>query len=60
MVYENKWYILSNIYVTLCRLGQACNHIAALLFFIEHHVDNEILPTEISEHQSLWLGISLL
>jgi len=30
-------------------LGQACNHIAALLFFIEHHVDDEDLPTEISK-----------
>ena len=36
-------------YVISCRLGQACNHNAALLFFIEQHVDNEDLPTEISK-----------
>jgi len=30
-------------------LGQACNHIAASLLFIEHHVDDEDLPTEISK-----------
>ena len=46
MVYYVK-YLAS--YVILCRLGQACNHIAALLFFIEHHVDDEYLPTEISK-----------
>ena len=34
-------------FLLLCRLGQACNHIAALLFFIEHHVDDEDLQTEI-------------
>ena len=33
----------------LCRLGQACNHIAALLFFIEHHSNAEDLPTEVSK-----------
>ena len=32
-----------------CRLGQACNHIAALLFFIEYHANDEDLPTEISK-----------
>jgi len=37
------------MFVVLCRLGQTCNHIAALLFFIEHHVDDEDLPTEISK-----------
>ena len=38
------------IYGLLCYIqGQACNHIAALLFFIEHHVKDEILPTEISK-----------
>ena len=37
------------MFVILCRLGQACNHIVALLFFIEYHVDNEDLPTEISK-----------
>ena len=38
-----KWYILLKNCV---RLGQACNHITAL-FFIEYHVDDEVLPTEI-------------
>ena len=33
----------------LCRLGQACNHIAALLFFIEHHVKDKSLLTDISK-----------
>ena len=31
------------------RLGQACNHIAALLFYIEHHANDPELPTEISK-----------
>ena len=31
------------------RLGQACNHIAALLFFIEHHASNPELPSEVSK-----------
>ena len=31
------------------RLGQACNHIAALLFFIEHHANNLELPSEVSK-----------
>ena len=34
-------------YVYVCYFMQACNHIAALLFFIEYHVDDEDLPTEI-------------
>ena len=25
------------MYTSLYRLGQVCNHIAALLFYIEHH-----------------------
>ena len=32
-----------------CRLGQACNHVAALLFFVEHHAQNNELPTEVSK-----------
>ena len=31
------------------RLGQACNHIAALLFYIEHHANDPELPAEISK-----------
>jgi len=31
------------------RLGQACNHIAALLFFIDDHVGDNLLPSEISK-----------
>ena len=32
------------------RLGQACNHVAALLFYLEKHcsVDTESLPTDLS------------
>ena len=40
---------IHTVFVFLCRLGQACNHIAALLFFIENHAKDEILPTEISK-----------
>jgi len=29
-------------------LGQACNHVAALLFYIEYHARRDELPTEIS------------
>jgi len=32
-----------------CRLGQACNHIAALLFFIDDHIGDDNLPAEISK-----------
>ena len=32
-----------------CTLGEACNHIAALLFFIENHVNDEELPLELSK-----------
>ena len=32
-----------------CRLGEACNHIAALLFFIENRVNDEELPSELSK-----------
>ena len=31
------------------RLGQASNHIAALLFYIEHHANDPELPTKISK-----------
>lgn len=30
-------------------LGQVCNHIAALRFFLEKHVKDDKLPTELSE-----------
>ena len=30
-------------------MGQACNHVAALLFFIEHHAGDDRLPTEKSK-----------
>ena len=33
----------------LCSLGQACNHIAALLFFLEKHAGDDMLPTELSK-----------
>ena len=35
----------------LCRLGQACNHIAALLFFIDYYanISAEYLPTDLSK-----------
>ena len=31
------------------RLGQACNHVAALLFYIEHHANDSELPSEVSK-----------
>ena len=49
IIYSLLFYILTVIMFIFCRSGQACNHIAALLFFIEHHVNDEILPTEISK-----------
>ena len=33
----------------LYSLGQVCNHVAALLFFIEHHVHDDKLPIEKSK-----------
>ena len=48
MAHQNKMVYLLHKYNILCTLGQACNHIAAL-FFIEHHVDDSIVPTEISD-----------
>lgn len=30
----------------LYSLGQACNHVAALLFYLEHHAHDDELPTE--------------
>ena len=36
-------------YCILYRLGEACNHIAALLFFIENHINDEELPSELSK-----------
>ena len=32
-----------------CILGLACNHIAALLFYIDHHSKDAELPTENSK-----------
>ena len=49
MAHQNKMVYLLHKYNILCTLGQACNRIAALLFFIEHHVDDSIVPTEISK-----------
>ena len=43
----NPCLIILYIFVH-CRLGQACSHVAALLFFIEYHAGNEKLPTEFS------------
>lgn len=40
-------------YCILYRLGEACNHIAALLFFIENHVNDEELPLELSKTSKL-------
>ena len=37
------------MYVYVYRLGQACNHVAALLFFIEHHAGKEELPSDLSK-----------
>ena len=45
-------YVCVNIvfHVLFCySLGQACNHVAALLFFIESHVHDDKLPTEKSK-----------
>ena len=44
----NLWPTLLHTYCVcfLCRLDQACNH---MLIFIENHVKDEILPTEISK-----------
>ena len=33
----------------LIRLGQACNHIAALLFYIHYHASEQKLPEEVSK-----------
>ena len=39
--------VFLNVYnIFLCSLGQACNHIAALLFYIEYHAHDHQLPTE--------------
>ena len=32
-----------------CRLGQSCNHVAALLFYIEHHASHDELPYDLSK-----------
>ena len=38
--------LVNGLCTHLCRLGQACNHVAALLFFIEGHTHDNELPTE--------------
>ena len=30
-------------------LGEACNHVAAILFFLEHHSGKDVLPSEVSK-----------
>ena len=44
-------HVISCYYIVYCTfsLGQACSHIAALLFFIESHADDEKLPSEVSK-----------
>jgi len=37
------------VILLLYRLGQACNHIAALLFFIDYHANDIKLPVELSK-----------
>ena len=37
------------VHYVLCRLGQACNHIAAVFFFIDCHANDEELPSELSK-----------
>ena len=51
-VYQGKRFTLTVTVLFLYiifRLGQACNHIGALLFYIEHHAHNAELPTEKSK-----------
>jgi len=37
-----------DLIVCVTRLGQVCNHIAALLFYIHHHVSEQELSVEVS------------
>ena len=39
----------SKLSLSCCRLGQACKHVAAMLFYVEHHAQNDELPTEVSK-----------
>ena len=51
-MYQGKHLTLTAIVLfpyIIYRLGQACNHIAALLFYIEHHAHDAELPTEKSK-----------
>ena len=41
------------LFLLLNRLGQACNHVAALLFFIEHNAMKDELPTDTSTSQPM-------
>ena len=35
--------VFLNVYnIFLCSLGQSCNHIAALLFYIEYHAHDDV------------------
>jgi len=36
-------------FIYFCRLSQTCNHIAALIFYIEYHACDDELPTEKSQ-----------
>ena len=42
---HNVMLLLCFVYIT-CRLGQACNHVAALLFYNKYHDHCDELPTE--------------
>jgi len=55
-----KVTILKFNYDILCRLGQACNQIAALLFYIEYYADAESYQLIYQRRLSLWLGTSHL
>ena len=50
-VYDCSCFCSKIIKFILCRLGQACNHIAALLFFIDNYgiINAENLPTDLSK-----------
>ena len=47
-VCQGKIYVnlFKCLYFFLCSLGQACNHVAALLVFIEYHAHDDDLPAE--------------
>ena len=48
-VYQGKIYVnVFNVIILFCiySLGQACNHVAAILFYIEYHAHDDELPTD--------------